>query len=88
MNAIAEPIVVDEVVTTENRYAIYELGEREPGVKGPVLIAETSKEGIGACLVQLADDRAAAGDDAVPIVGVLDQLNRRWITSLWRRRER
>lgn len=80
-------VLIDEEPTEETRYGVYELGYR-PGeaTQGPVRVAETSREGIGGCLVQLADDRREAGDPITPIVGVLDQIERRWITSLWPQR--
>jgi hypothetical protein len=67
--------------TEENRYGLY-------GRDGDNIyrIAETSKEGIGTALVQLAEDRRENGESAVEIIGVLDRIERRWITGLWPRR--
>ncbi len=67
--------------TEENRYGLY-------GRDGNDIyrIAETSRDGIGTALVQLAEDRREAGESATEIIGILDRIERRWITGLWPRR--
>lgn len=61
-----------------NRYGIYRLVEGRP-----VRICETSKGGIGAALVQLADDRTDETGYEAEVLGILDRLERKWVTSLW-----
>lgn len=51
-------------------------------------IAETSKEGIGPTLAALADDRAELEDPGNPVIGVLDQVERRWLSGVWQRGRR
>lgn len=80
---IAEPFVLDADAYAprdeENRYRLYERGQGGE----LVLVATTgTAEGVGVALVTLADDRQEAGE-VVPIVGVLDGLAGRWITSCW-----
>jgi hypothetical protein len=74
--------VPDDEPTEETRYGLYRLA-RPDATKppAPIRLATTSKEGIGPALVQLADDR---GSDDPEIIAVLDRIERRWITSLWR----
>lgn len=48
-------------------------------------IAETSREGIGPTLAALADDRAELDDPGNPVIGVLDQVERRWLSGVWQR---
>ncbi len=63
-----------EPPTESTRYGIYGRGPN-----GPALIAYTAKDGIGTALVQLAED----DDYPCEIRGVLDRIERKWITGLW-----
>lgn len=60
------------------------------GGQGTLLqrIAETSKEGIGVTLIALAEDRAGLEDPGNPVIGVLDQIERRWLSGVWQRGRR
>jgi hypothetical protein len=48
-------------------------------------IAETSREGIGLALVTLEEDRRKLEDPGNPVIGVLDQQERRWLSGVWQR---
>lgn len=92
----------DERTRTEERYRIYELRPcpgcthcrarttgRDLGHNHqvPVCVAAVATpQGIGPALIVLADDDRNAGVTAIPARGVKDDLERRWISSLWSRR--
>lgn len=66
------------------RYGAYKLG----GDGKPFCVMATSLEGIGGMLRTLAeDDREHAlsvgKPYVVPVVGILDRRERKWLTSLW-----
>lgn len=71
-----------EPVNEDNRYGLYRL-VLVNGQPLPVQICTTSRDGIGAALVQLADDRDDGTSYETEVVGILDRQERRWITSLW-----
>lgn len=64
----------------EDRYGLY---YREPNGtlhRG----AATSLDGIGRTILQLADDRRRAGLSPTEIIGVLDRIERRWLSGIWK----
>lgn len=84
----------DEQDRERFRFGAYVLGQpTKSGRRQPVQVAATpTKEGIGPMLVTLANDRktlaeATGSVQVVPVVGVLDRVAHRWITSLWHEKE-
>jgi hypothetical protein len=75
---LAEAIRVVLADDVEARYGIYVLREGEPH-----RVAECERDAIGTCLVSLADDNVQAGETQAQTFGVLDQVERRWISGLW-----
>lgn len=71
-------IHVEPEPTERERYGLYVRDGR--GIRRE---AATDKDGIGTALVQLADDREANGESATELVGVLDRIERRWISGVW-----
>lgn len=73
----------------ESRYAIYAVGpvETRPDSVHPRhvdrrRIAETSLDGIGACLVTLREEDEITNNSRI---GVLDRLTRQWVVNPWAR---
>ena len=79
MSTATEIEVTDEELGPEERFSIYE--RRYDGLH---LIATCpSPASIGVALVTLAEDRWDADDVDTPILGVLDNERKRWVTGLW-----
>ena len=76
---MSEFTIPPDKVTEDSRYAVMELRDGRPRE-----VAATSRDGLGLCLVTLAEDRRGAGDTGTPVLGVLDRQERRWICGLWR----
>ena len=72
-------VLPPDEITDDNRYGVYDLRDGLPHD-----IAATSRDGLGLCLVTLAEDRREAGDNSAPVLGVLDRETRQWICGLWR----
>jgi len=71
-------VLPPDEITDDNRYSVMELRDGCPHE-----IAATSRDGLGLCLVTLAEDRRGAGDNSAPVLGVLDRLERRWVSGLY-----
>lgn len=69
---------VEPEPTEETRFGLY-VQDRD----GLHRVAETDKDGIGAALAQLAEDRREVGGSDTEIIGVLDRIERKWLTGLW-----
>lgn len=63
----------------DHRYRLYALENDQPVVRA----CASDPGGIGAAIVQLGEDRREAGL-APELVAVLDAVERRWLSSLWK----
>ena len=75
---MTEFTIPPDAITEDNRFAVMELRDGRP-----FEVAATSRDGLGLCLVTLAEDRRGAGDTGTPVLGVLDRQERQWICGLW-----
>lgn len=75
-------VIVEPDPTEEDRYGLY-VRDLVDGKRELRRIAETSLDGIGSTLLQLADDRRELGGSPTEVVGVLDRIERRWISGVW-----